>query len=144
LSHPDRGNSGVFAVGAYEVQISDTFGLDPEPRAWREQALLKKPNTWGGSVYGLRAADVNMCLPPLSWQSFDLKFTAARFDGEQKISNARITVWQNGVLIHEDFELPLGTGGGPSGPRAEVARGPITFQNHHNPVQFRNIWLVER
>ena len=143
LSHPDRGNSGVFAVGAYEVQVADTFGLDFSPSAWTEMKQLKKPSTWCGSIYGLRAPDVNMCLPPLSWQTFDVKFTAARFENDKKVSSARMTVHQNGVLIHDNFELPEGTGGGPSGPRPEVTEGPIYIQNHHNPTQYRNIWVVE-
>ena len=143
LSHPDRGNSGVFAVGAYEVQVSDTFGLDFSPSAWTEMRQLKKPNTWCGSIYGLRTPDVNMCLPPLRWQTFDIQFTAARFEDDKKVSRARITVHQNGVLIHDHFELPEGTGGGPSGPRVEVPEGPIYIQNHRNPTQYRNIWIVE-
>ena len=144
LSHPDRGNSGVFALGCYEVQISDNFGLDIDPSAWVEETLLKKPNTWSGSVYGLRTADVNVCLPPLVWQSYDIEFTAAHFEGDRKMTPALITVHHNGVLIHEDYQIPLGTGGGPSGPRAEVAEGPIMFQNHHNPVVFRNIWVIDK
>ncbi|MBK1875997.1 3-keto-disaccharide hydrolase [Pelagicoccus mobilis] len=144
LSHPDRGNSGVFALGAYEVQVADTFGLDESPEAWKDIKQIKKPNTWCGSVYGLNTQNVNMCLPPLSWQSLDIEFTAARFEGEKKISSARISVWQNGVLIHDDFVLPSGTGGGPRGPRPEVAQGPILIQNHHNPTQYRNIWVIEK
>lgn len=144
LSHPDRGNSGIFALGAYEVQVADTFGLDPSKDAWRELEQIKKPNTWCGSIYGLNTPRLNVCLPPLSWQSFDIEFKAARFDGERKVSPARISVWQNGVLIHDDFVLPSGTGGGPRGPRPEVAQGPIFIQNHHNPTQFRNIWVIEK
>ncbi|MEM9645743.1 MAG: DUF1080 domain-containing protein, partial [Planctomycetota bacterium] len=144
LSHPDRGNSGVFAVGAYEVQVADTFGLDPDPKAWTDMSLLKKPSTWCGSIYGIRAADLNMCLPPLSWQTLDIDFTAARFRDGVKTRSARMTVKQNGVVIHQEVELPEGTGGGPSGPRAEVARGPILIQNHHNPTQYRNIWIVPK
>jgi hypothetical protein len=86
-----------------------------------------------------------MCLPPLTWQSIDIDFTAARFDAdENKISSAKITVHQNGVLVHDNFEIPSETGGGPSGPRKEVARGPIYFQNHGNPNQFRNVWVIEK
>ena len=148
LGHPHRGNSGVFALGAYEIQIADTFGLDPEPAAWRDIPLLKPVDTWCGSVYGIQAAEVNMCLPPLRWQSMELDFTAARFRGEgddkQKLSPAVITVIHNGVKIIDQLSLPEGTGGGPSGPRAEVAEGPIVLQNHGNPNLFRNIWIVPR
>ncbi len=143
LSHTGRGNSGVFAVGAYEVQVMDTFGLDLDPEAWKEIKLLKKPNTWCGSIYGIRPPSINVCSPPLTWQSFDVEFTAARFDAQSKtkISDAVITVYHNDVLIQDHVKLPRGTGGGPKGPRAEVATGPIHFQKHGNPVQYRNIWV---
>ena len=144
LAHPDRGNSGVFLAGAYEVQICDTFGVDFAPDRWKKDRVRKKPNTWCGGIYGLKKADVNVCLPPLAWQSFDINFTAARFDADRKISDARMTVFQNGALIHDDVALERGTGGGREGPRPEVALGPISFQNHHSPNEFRNIWVVER
>ncbi|WP_218933326.1 3-keto-disaccharide hydrolase [Rubripirellula lacrimiformis] len=144
LAHPGRGNSGVFAVGAYEVQVCDTFGIDFAPDRWKIDNVQKHPDTWCGSIYGIRAADVNMCLPPLAWQTFDVDFTAARFQDGEKISDARMTVHQNGILIHDDIPLPEGTGGGPSGPRDEVPRGAIYVQNHHNPTQYRNIWIVPR
>lgn len=144
LSHPGRGNSGMFALGAYEVQIMDTFGLDPSPEAWKETKIIKKPDTWCGSIYGIRPPSINVCLPPLAWQTFDVDFKAARFDGDTKTSDAVMTVHHNGVLVQDQIILPLGTGGGPAGPRPEVARGPIYFQKHGNPVQYRNIWIVER
>ncbi|WP_186775603.1 sulfatase-like hydrolase/transferase [Rubripirellula tenax] len=144
ISHPHRGNSGVFAVGAYEVQIADTFGLDPNPNAWKEVDLLKPVDTWSGSVYGIRAADLNMCLPPLAWQSMEIEFKAARFTGGSKVSNAVISVILNGVKIQDNISLPEGTGGGPAGPRPEVANGPIYLQNHGNPNRFRNVWIVPR
>lgn len=147
LGHPDRGNSGVFALGAYEVQVCDTFGVDFAPDRWKRDGVMKHPDTWCGSIYGIRAPDINMCLPPLSWQSFDITFTAARFKDDKKsgkkISDARMTVYQNGELIHDDVALPEGTGGGPSGPRPEVPSGPLYIQNHHNPTQYRNIWLID-
>ncbi len=142
ISHPHRGNSGVFAVGAYEVQISDNFGLDPSPEAWQDIVMLKPVNTWCGSIYGIREADWNVCLPPLAWQSMEIDFTAARFEDGMKVQSAVISVTQNGVLIHDRVELPEGTGGGPAGPRTEVAEGPIYLQNHGNPNRFRNIWIV--
>jgi hypothetical protein len=144
ISHPHRGNSGVFAVGAYEVQISDNFGLDPDPRAWQDMDMLKPVNTWCGSIYGIREADWNVCLPPLAWQSMEIDFTAARFENGKKVTPAVISVTQNGVLLHDQVELPSGTGGGPAGPRPEVGEGPIYLQNHGNPNRFRNIWIVPR
>lgn len=143
LSHPHRGNSGVFALGAYEVQISDTFALDPDPRAWREMAMLKPADTWCGSIYGIRPPQLNMCLPPLKWQSLEIKFSAARFQDGTKVASAVMSVTHNGVLVHDKVELPRGTGGGPAGPRPEVAEGPIVLQDHGNPNRFRNFWLQE-
>ena len=144
LAHPGRGNSGVFALGAYEVQVCDTFGVDFAPDRWEADNVQKKPDTWCGSIYGIHAASVNMCLPPLAWQTFDIEFTAARFDGEKKVTDARMTVHQNGVKIHDNVAVPSGTGGGPRGPRPEVATGPIYVQSHGNPNLYRNIWVVPR
>lgn len=144
ISHPHRGNSGVFMLGAYEVQIADTFGLNPDPSAWKDITMLKPVNTWCGSIYGIRGAEMNVCLPPLSWQSMEIEFKAAKFKDGKKVAPAVISVTQNGVKVHDNVSLPSGTGGGPDGPRAEVAEGPITLQNHSNPNWFRNIWIVPR
>lgn len=124
-----RGNSGAYLQRRYEVQILDSFGLDG------------KHNECGG-IYKVKAPDVNMCLPPLSWQTYDIDFTAPKFDeAGNKTANARLTVRHNGVVIHSDVEVPHKTGSG----RAEgPAPGPLCLQNHGNPVRFRNIWVVEK
>lgn len=144
LAHPDRGNSGVFALGVYEVQVCDTFGVDFDPDRWEEDGVMKHPKTWCGSIYGIQAANINMCLPPLVWQTFDLEFTAARFENGKKMTDARMTVYHNDVLIHDNIALPEGTGGGPKGPRPEVPMGPIYVQSHGNPTQYRNLWIIEK
>lgn len=123
-----RGNSGVYIQRRYEVQILDSFGLDGVA------------NECSG-LYRQRKPDVNMCLPPLSWQTYDIFFTAARFsdDGKKKVANARITVIHNGVAVHDGVEIIGKTGAGrPEGPQAM----PIHLQYHGNPVQYRNIWIV--
>ncbi|MEZ6043516.1 MAG: DUF1080 domain-containing protein [Planctomycetaceae bacterium] len=123
-----RSNSGCYLQGRYEVQILDSFGLTGED------------NECGG-IYKASKPDLNMCLPPLAWQTYDIEFHAAKFDAEgKKISNARATVKHNGVAIHTDREIPGGTPGGPV--RGEGAEeGPIFLQNHGDPLRFRNIWV---
>jgi hypothetical protein len=84
-----------------------------------------------------------MCFPPLSWQTYDIEFTAPKFDAAgAKTADAVVTVRHNGVLIHDAVKLPKGTGAG--GGRQEVAKGPIIFQGHGNPVAFRNVWILEK
>ena len=122
-----RGNSGVYVQGRYELQVLDSFGLTGE-------------NNECGGIYQIAQPRLNMCYPPLSWQTYDIDFTAPEFDGEgKKTRNARITIRHNGVLIHDDLELPRGTPGGVSGESKEP--GPLFLQEHGNPVAFRNIWV---
>jgi hypothetical protein len=124
-----RSNSGVYQQGRYEVQVLDSFGLEGAD------------NECGG-VYKAKAPSVNMCLPPLEWQTYDIDFTAAKYDGDKKTSPARMTVKHNGVVIHDNIEVPAGT---PGGTQAEgPGPGPLFVQNHGNPVFFRNIWVVPK
>jgi len=121
-----RGNSGIYIQRRYELQILDSYGLEPK-------------NNECGSLYKFKAPDKNVCRMPGRWQSYDIIFHAARFDGNRKIKNARVTVWHNGVLIHDDAELANKTGAGrPEGPEP----GPILLQNLGNEVTFRNIWII--
>ena len=123
-----RGNSGVYMQGRYELQVLDSFGLDG------------KNNECGG-IYTLGEPAVNMCFPPLAWQTYDIDFTAAKYDGGKKIENARVTIQHNGVVIHDNLELKNGTPGNkPEGPD----KLGLFLQNHGNPVAFRNIWVVEK
>lgn len=123
-----RGNSGVYVQGRYEVQVLDSFGLDG------------KDNECGG-IYSINKPKVNACLPPLVWQTYDIEFTSAKYDGDKKIKNGRITVKHNGITIHDDQELSHDTPG-----RHKEGPGPdaLFLQDHGNPVVYRNVWVVEK
>jgi hypothetical protein len=123
-----RANSGMYIGDCYEVQVLDSFGLKGE-------------NNECGGLYTLKTPDVNMCLPPLAWQTYDVDYVAARFEGSKKVKNAILTVKHNGVAIHDKYEVPKacpGRQGEGPGPRQ------ISLQDHGNPVVYRNIWLVEK
>ena len=124
-----RSNSGVYQQGRYEVQVLDSFGLEGAD------------NECGG-IYKAKAPRINMCLPPLQWQTYDIEFTSAKYEGDKKTAPARMTVKHNGVTIHENVEVPAGTPGGTQmeGP----GPGPLFVQNHGNPVFFKNIWVVPK
>jgi hypothetical protein len=125
-----RGNSGLYIQGRYEIQMLDSFGLEG------------KNNECGG-IYSIKAPDLNMCYPPLTWQTYDVDFTAAEFDKDGKvIANPKMTVKHNGILVHDDVELPKSTTASPRKPGIEP--GPVFLQNHKNPVRYRNIWVVEK
>lgn len=125
-----RGNSGVYLQGRYEVQVLDSFGLSGE-------------NNECGGIYSIRKPDVNMCLPPLVWQTYDIDFTAARFDAAgKKTANARMTVKHNGVVIHDNVEVPKTTTAAPNKEGPEP--GFLHLQDHGNPVRYRNVWAVKK
>jgi hypothetical protein len=124
-----RGNSGCYLQSRYEVQVLDSFSEAP---------------TFNGcsSLYRQKSPDLNMCLPPLVWQTYDIAFTAPRWAADgSKVRNARITVWHNGVKTHNDAEIESKTGAGKA---EEPNLLPTKFQNHKDPVRFRNIWVIDR
>jgi len=123
-----RGNSGVYLQDRYECQVLDSFGLEG------------KNNECAG-FYTLVAPKPNLCYPPLSWQTYDIEFHAAKYEDGKKVVAARATVRHNGVEVHHDVELKNSTGGGQ---KEEDAPGPLQLQNHGNPVVYRNIWVVEQ
>lgn len=125
-----RGNSGLYVQGRYETQMLDSFGL-------------KGLHNECGGIYSISAPILNACLPPLSWQTYDVDYTAARFDDNgKKTADAHMTVRLNGLVIHDDVKLPHRTTASPlkEGPQP----GPVFLQNHGNPVRFRNIWVLQR
>ncbi|EGX56646.1 large, multifunctional secreted protein [Streptomyces zinciresistens K42] len=125
----NRGNSGVYLQDRYEVQILDSFG---------DTTLADDE---AGAIYQKKAPDINAATAPETWQTYDITFRAARFDGSgAKTQDARVTVVWNGRTIHDGVAINGPTGGGaPEGPSA----GPIRLQDHGNAVRFRNI-RVER
>ena len=125
-----RGNSGMYLHDQYEVQILDSFGLEG------------LDNECGG-IYSVSKPKVNMCFPPLSWQTYDVEMTSAKLDDQGKVLEpARATIKHNGVVIHDNVALKVTPGGGrsdqPPGP------GPLFLQDHGNPVRFKNIWLIKK
>lgn len=120
-----NGNSGVYIMQSYEVQI-----LNSAPRG-------PKDNECGG-IYTVKAPDYAMAYKAGEWQAYDITFTAPKWEGDKKIADARITVYHNGVLIHKDVAIPHTTGGGVA--EAPGAR-PFRLQDHGNKNRFRNIWI---
>jgi len=123
-----RGNSGVYLQGRYEIQVLDSYGLEG------------RDNECGG-IYTVAAPLVNMCAPPMQWQSYDVVFHAPRFDTSNKTKDASVTVMHNGVTIVCQKQIPGPTGGALDSNVNQP--GGIYLQDHGNPVQFRNIWLAE-
>lgn len=127
-----RGNSGVFLMGRYEIQILDSF---ENPTYADGQAA---------AIYGWMPPLINASLPPGQWQSYDIVFEAPRFGEVELVSPAFITLFHNGVLVHHRQALP----GEPTHQRIKPyemhgAAAPIRLQNHRSPVEFRNIWVRE-
>jgi hypothetical protein len=123
-----NGNSGIYIQERYEVQILNSFGISEKDY---------KP-TYAGSIYKIKKPDQLVSKKAGEWQTYDIVFRGARFSGETKTEEARITVYHNGALIHDDFAIPHKTGAGQKeGPEP----GLIKLQGHDNPVQYRNIWI---
>ncbi|EMB13246.1 large multi-functional protein [Rhodopirellula europaea 6C] len=125
-----RGNSGVYHQGRYETQVLDSFGLEGLDNEC-------------GAIYTVSAPAVNVCYPPMQWQTYDVDFTAARFDDAgKKVTDARMTVRLNGVIVQNNVVVPNATRGAKlkEGPEP----GPIYLQDHGNQVRYRNIWVLPR
>jgi hypothetical protein len=122
-----RSNSGVYVQHRYEIQVLDSFGLTGA-------------NNECGGIYGQSAPLVNMCYPPLTWQTYDMDFQAARFADGKKTTDAIISIWHNGVLIHDKVSIKGPTGGGR---KEDESPGPVFLQGHGGNVQYRNIWVLE-
>ena len=132
-SGQDRGNSGVFLMGRYEVQVLDSH--DNKTYA----------NGQAAAVYKQRPPLVNASSPPGEWQTYDIVWIAPRFGSAgELLAPARVTVFHNGVLVQHDVELkgPTTYRGIPAyKPHADKL--PIELQDHNEPVSYRNLWVRE-
>lgn len=128
-----RGNSGVYLMGKYEVQILDSYENDTY---YDGQAA---------SIYKQSPPLVNACRKPGEWQTYDIIFTAPKFDEKGKLLKpAYVTVLHNGVLVQNHFEIKGGTfWHKPPEYEAHPPKAPLSLQFHGNPVRFRNIWIRE-
>jgi len=127
-----RGNSGVFLQGHYEVQVLDSYHN------------ITYPDGQAGAVYGQHPPLVNTCRPPGEWQTYDIAFTPAIWQGGQVTVPAYVTVFQNGVLVQNHAEI-LGptVSDHPHYDPAVGSVGPLRLQDHHGLIRYRNIWVRE-
>lgn len=130
-----RGNSGVFLMGQYEIQVLDSY----------ENTTY--PDGQAGALYGRHKPLVNASRKPGEWQTYDIIFHRPVFDGDKVVKRATFTVLHNGVLIQDHYELSGGTGWRGSHSITDYVahgdKGPLQLQDHGNPVLFRNIWIRE-
>lgn len=126
----NRGNNGVILMGLYEIQIFDSFN----------EKLY--PDGQCAAIYAQTPPLVNSTRKPGEWQTFDIVFTAPKYDGEKMISPPRVTMHHNGVLVHLNQEIWGATGHKVvPGQHAKRTEGPIILAGHDCPVRFRRIWL---
>jgi|GEM_PF-238637 len=129
----DVTNGGIYLMSRYEINIKDAYGVPGTPIGFGN---VSKPK----DLY----PDVNVAFPPMQWQTFDIDFRAPRFDatGTNKTENARVTLVHNGVTVYKDVEIEELKGS--VGRLGEAGVGPIYLQEHGNPYQFRNIWVIDK
>ena len=125
----DRGNSGVYVQGRYEVQVLDAYHND----TYKDGMC--------GAIYTIEPPSENAAKAPTAWQAYDIEFQAPAFENGKKTAPGTMSVWWNGVKVHDHTALTkdnttAGRGGDPSTP------GPLMLQDHGSPVQYRNIWLL--
>ena len=127
----DRGNSGIWFMQRYELQILDGY----QNPTYADGTV--------GAIYAWKPPLVNPSRPPGEWQSYDIVFRRPRFDGSGKVTSpARVTVLHNGVLVQDNVELTGPTGHYARPPySAHADRLPISLQDHGHPVRFRNFWV---
>ena len=123
------GNSGVYLMGKYEVQVLNSYINETYPAG---QA---------GAIYQQYPPLVNACVKPGKWQTYDIIFTAPRFKGDKQVKAGRFTVIHNGVLIQNNVEIKGATHAGNNKTSISVEELPLQLQDHSNEVSYRNIWI---
>lgn len=128
-----RGNSGVFLMGRYEIQVLDS---------WRNETYA---DGQAAALYGQHPPLANASRPPGAWQAYDIVFRPPRFTPQGTVlDSARVTVYHNGVVVHDAVAFTGSTAHGrPAAYEPHPARGPLVLQDHGNPVRFRNVWVRE-
>jgi len=128
----DRGNSGVFLMGLYEIQVLDSY----ENRTYADGQA--------GAVYGQYPPLVNASRQPGQWQTYDIVFHRPRFSADSQISKkARVTVFHNGVLVQDNVEIEGSTATPTPEYKQQPDKLPLALQDHNHPVRYRNIWIRE-
>ena len=134
-----RGNSGVFLMGSYEIQVLDSYETDPS------KSPNPNPNYADGqasAVYAENPPIVNACRAPGEWQTYDIVFHQPVWDGLKMVHPGSVTVFHNGVLTQDHWEMEGLTTHRVRRPLApHAAKLPLELQDHGNPVRFRNIWI---
>ncbi|MCS7090244.1 MAG: DUF1080 domain-containing protein [Verrucomicrobiota bacterium] len=128
---PRESNSGIYVMGEYEIQVLDSFGREQRPG----------PGDMG-AIYGAQPPRRPKYKAPGEWNTYEIHWRAPRFDASgKKVTNARFEkVILNGVVIHENVEMPGPTPGGLDG--REKPQGPLMFQGNHGPVAYRNLEIL--
>lgn len=129
----ERGNSGVFLMGLYEIQVLDSY----QNKTYADGQA--------SAVYGQYPPLANASRPPGQWQAYDIVFHGPRFDHAGKLLRpARVTALHNGVLVQDNVELTGPTAHGERPPyKPTPEKLPLALQDHENPVRYRNIWIRE-
>jgi len=126
----DRGNSGVFLMSRYEIQVLDSYNAKTYP------------DGQAGAIYGQFPPLVNASRKPGEWQTYDIVFTAPRFNGQTVNTPATVTVFHNGVVVHNHATLIGGTVHRALAKyEAHPDKAPLMLQDHEHPVRYRNIWI---